>query len=660
MYHFVILANFPLPVLLTSCFQSSDRELLKSIPSPSTVMRTVLNQAWDSMQREIRDFLKVCLHPSERENGLDGAVNNANTPFESGLFSMNIVATGNKSGISEGVSSATRSNVMEMPTAKFVSTVLFAKTKVQPHPRHALIFRKSISRWTSSLSDAKLALAKLTGEDTSAPSFVTMTEIPVLTYLDQVIEKELLPDMQVEAVNGTVQGLERRDAFDPVLDRGLYARPHSNEPPDVDMCVACKCMFNATGPLFLALHRLPQDGELYMPLVAVLEHTVLTFMSRVKAQVAKLCSGKTALIMLTEEEAEATSFSAVMERRRPFQRLVDAYADGFLSDSSIAAEKRGQSSGLIPLAPSPLDTVSRKNVGDSVPEGVRALDELVDGTESEDAALQFELSYLKPFLEFSQENKKISISTDEELMRAACLAHSLMKLAGLLESRLTVYGKDGKTRVLSSTRALREAIKTIKISGIKMAKFCRLDMLFQTISRLSRVCRSSTLVAQDAVRIPSSVNDLGDYITSASDNLREAAGNAITAYIFSTLEQYIPYFLMQNVRIIAQGQGVIQKAPLTLNGVESLDRSGSVLYRDLKGATAFDNSFWDVELAAASFEKSAGFIAMLEFDMEELVAYFMANREDFSESDFELMFTMTGPRRRGDVGRFHMAKRQLQ
>ncbi len=622
-------------------------------------MRTVLNQAWDSMQREIRDFLKVCLHPSERENGLAGAVDNANTPFESGLFSMNIVATGNKLG-NEGVSSATRSNVMEMSTSKFVSTVLFAKTKAHPHPRHALVFRKSISRWTSALSDAKLALAKLTGEDTSAPSFVTMTEIPVLTYLDQVIEKELLPDMQVEAVNGTVLGLERRDAFDPVLDRGLYARPHSNDPPDVEMCVACKSMFNATGPLFLALHRLPQDGEMYMPLVAVLEHTVLTFMSRVKAQVAKLCSGKTALIMLSEEEGEATSFSAVMERRRPFNRLVDAYADGFLAGSPLTAEKRGQSSGLIPLAPSPSDTVGRKNAADGAVEGARSLDEFVDGTEGEDAALQFELSYLKPYLDFSQESKKISISSDEELMRAACLAHSLLKLAGLLESRLTIYGKDGKTKLLSSTRALREAIKTIRTSGIKMAKFCRLDMLFQTISRMSRVCKSSTLVAQDAVRIPSSVNDLGDYITSASDNLREAAGNAVTAYIFSTLEQFIPYFLMQNVRLIAQGHGVIQKAPLTLNGVESLDRSGSVLYRDLKGATSFDNSFWDVELAAASFEKSAGFIAMLEFDMEELVAYYMANSEDYSEADFELMFTMTGPRRRGDVGRFHMAKRQLQ
>jgi len=167
-------------------------------------------------------------------------------------------------------------------------------------------------------------------------------------------------------------------------------------------------------------------------------------------------------------------------------------------------------------------------------------------------------------------------------------------------------------------------------------------------------------VARDAVRIPSSVNDLGEYLTGASDNLREAAGNAVTAYTFSSLEQYIPLCLMQTVRVIAQGNGVIKKSPLTMNGIEALDRSGSVLYRDLKGATSFDNSFWDVELAALSFERSASFMAMMELEMEELVAYYTANRGDFSEEDFMLMFSMTGPRRRGDVGRFHMMKRRMK
>jgi hypothetical protein len=114
------------------------------------------------------------------------------------------------------------------------------------------------------------------------------------------------------------------------------------------------------------------------------------------------------------------------------------------------------------------------------------------------------------------------------------------------------------------------------------------------------------------------VNDLGEYLTAASDNLREAGGNALTAYTFSSLEQYIPLFLMQTVRVIAGGGGILAKSALTLNGVEALDRSGSVLYRDLKGATGFDNSFWDDELAAISFERSASFMAMLELEMEEV------------------------------------------
>lgn len=107
-------------------------------------------------------------------------------------------------------------------------------------------------------------------------------------------------------------------------------------------------------------------------------------------------------------------------------------------------------------------------------------------------------------------------------------------------------------------------------------------------------------------------------MTAASDNLREASGNAVTAYTFSSLEQYIPLFLMQTVRVIASGGGIVSKSPLTLNGVEALDRSGSVLYRDLKGATGFDNSFWDDELAAISFERSASFMAMMELEIEEV------------------------------------------
>ena len=135
---------------------------------------------------------------------------------------------------------------------------------------------------------------------------------------------------------------------------------------------------------------------------------------------------------------------------------------------------------------------------------------------------------------------------------------------------------------------------------------------------MSIIWRSSSLTSKDAVRLPSCVNDLGEYLGSTSDLLREAGGNIITAYTLSSLEQYIPLFLMQNVRIIAMGEAYADSFKITLNGIEALDRSCSVLYRDLKSATSFDNSFWDDEVAADAFERAASYVSMMELDMEEV------------------------------------------
>ena len=259
------------------------------------------------MQREIREFLHATLHETDDPHALESTVRNVGYD-ESGLFSLGIVATAPKE---PSVSTATRSNVMEMSTSKFVATVLFPKTKSTPQVRHALTFRRSLARWSETLDSAKKELATVTGEDATAPSFNTVTGESVIQYLDNVIQKDLLPVLQEEAVNGTVQGLERRDAFDPVLDRTLYSRPGTNEPQDVEMCMACQAMYRFTGPLFMALHRLPRDGDMYLPLVAVLEHVVLTFISRVKQQVGTICNGKTALNLLMQEESESSGFSSI-------------------------------------------------------------------------------------------------------------------------------------------------------------------------------------------------------------------------------------------------------------------------------------------------------------------------------------------------------------
>ncbi|GKY97083.1 hypothetical protein MPSEU_000666800 [Mayamaea pseudoterrestris] len=635
----------------------SDKELVRKMGSPASVMRSVLTQATVIMQREITTFIKACLNESDaaRLDSLDQATNKAGA-YESGLFTLGIVETGNQPGSLMARANASRSNVMEMTTTKFVTNVLFPKTKSSPQIRHALIFRRSVAYFSQGIDGLKKELAALTGEDTSAASFARLPEEPAIEFLDRVIQKDLLPVLQEEAINGTVNGLERRDAFDPVLDRTLYARPNSNEPQDVDMCYSCQAMYGSSGPLFLALHRLPRGGDMYLPLVAVLEHVLLTFTTRVKQQIEKICGSKTAYTLLHEQTSiEGVSIGTIFERRRPFSQLLKAYGESESLLESASTHALGKQSGISPLAPPVTDTSSRLNA-----KAEPFLEDLPSGVEGEEIVLEHELKFLKKYLTLSDDstNSKPVVCSDEELMKASCLAHSLLKLTSMLDSRLKVRSGSGSNKVLTSTRTLQDAIKTIKKNGIKMAMFCRLDMIMQVVSRLSKITSSSTLVAKDAVRIPSCVNDLGEYLTAASDNLREAAGNAVTAYTFSSLEQYIPLTLMQAVRVIAAGKGIITRAPLTMNGIEALDRSGSVLYRDLKGATSFDNSFWDVELAAISFERSASFMAMMELEMEELAAYYAVNQGDFTEEDFMLMFSMTGPRRKGDINRYHMMKRQ--
>lgn len=135
---------------------------------------------------------------------------------------------------------------------------------------------------------------------------------------------------------------------------------------------------------------------------------------------------------------------------------------------------------------------------------------------------------------------------------------------------------------------------------------------------MSSIYSSSAIDAKDAVRLPTSVNDLGEYLASISDLLRESGGNKIAAYSLSSLEQYIPLFLMQATRIIASGEGLPSGFRITLNGVEALTRSCSVLYRDLKGATSFENSFWNDDVAADAFDRAASYVDLMVLDMEEV------------------------------------------
>ena len=266
------------------------------------------------MERELKSFLNACLmqvrdeeDPSanargQSRNNASKNSSNKRSGRETGLFSLGIIDNGNQDeGMNNSnkwmgsTTSSRRSSIQTYTTSRFVVDVLFAKTTQNGHPqiRHALFFRKALAKWQRDNDQLRHQLAVATGEDTSTNTYLFQREQPALEYLDNVIQKQLLPVLQKEAVDGTVHALERRDAFDPVLDRNVYARADSNEPQDVDMCKACTALYNFTGPLFLALHRLPKGGDMYLQIVAVLEHVILTFISRVKQQVSRICNDKT-------------------------------------------------------------------------------------------------------------------------------------------------------------------------------------------------------------------------------------------------------------------------------------------------------------------------------------------------------------------------------
>jgi len=158
------------------------------------------------------------------------------------------------------------------------------------------------------------------------------------------------------------------------------------------------------------------------------------------------------------------------------------------------------------------------------------------------------------------------------------------------------------------------------------------------------------------VRIPTCVQELGEYLSQTSDNLRDFGGNIITAYTFSSLEQYVPLFMMQTVRTIAIGGGFSDDIRITLQGVDALDKCCSQLYRDLKGCTSFENSFWDEEVAGDAFERAVNYIYLMELDMEELVSLVRNQEMNFTDDDYRIMFAMNGPRRYGDLSRFSVVK----
>ena len=299
----------------------------------------------------------------------------------------------------------------------------------------------------------------------------TAMEDSSLVYVDNIIQKTLLPEMQDEAVNAVIQFLERHDAFDPIANDVFTRYQHHTVQVEVEMSVACQALYASTRPIFMALHRLPKGGDMYLSLVTMLEHAMLTFISRMKQRVGEVCQGKAAFLFLEDKRGNPTPLGQCMERRNTFSMLQRIYNDEDDVDDTTGAvdpnlTPRG---GIAPLAPSESDTSPRKNGK-------------LSGADCR-GTFERELTQMSVLTRFTGpiEIERSTLCTDEELMQASCLANSLLRVASLLNGQLRSRG-DGweKSPKIKAVRDLQSAIKTIRFHGLRVAKFCRMEMLIQT------------------------------------------------------------------------------------------------------------------------------------------------------------------------------------
>jgi hypothetical protein len=138
------------------------------------------------------------------------------------------------------------SNVVEMPTSRFISSACSSPT---PKTHLTLAMPSLFDEWWRGRGHLSRIISSTNWQNSPAKIHRSLRSTSGeegrrggggIAYLDKVIQTDLLPVMQEEAVNGTVLGLGRRDGFDPVLDRAVYNYPNSNEPQDVDVCIACQ------------------------------------------------------------------------------------------------------------------------------------------------------------------------------------------------------------------------------------------------------------------------------------------------------------------------------------------------------------------------------------------------------------------------------------
>jgi hypothetical protein len=494
---------------------SDETIITPSYATKSSALHSILVSAHVTMQREIKGFLHGCLdeHKSMSEtfqnarmitpSMMDGnsltresramATSGGVSANEQGIFSLGITSDASlvssvREKYAHNVSLASRSSAMKMTAEEYVFQVLCPRTGTVPQIRHALAFRRSIAIWTKECEELKKELSLVTSEDTSTPAYNATTEETALGYLDGVVHKTLLPMLQDAAVNGTVTALERPDAFDPINSVGLYNTSMNRQKMKVEMCTACQALYTSTGPLFSALHRLPRGGEkaeMYLSMVAVLEHAILTFISRVKQRVSHLCDGKTSFQLIEDKiSRQPTTMSMDMESRRPFSQLLSSYFDNdslglgpsVETPTAATASKRS----IKPIAPSSTDTMSR-NSDEPKQHTLHPVLEGDTDLQREQECFEKEVVHFAELLDFSHPKygKDIHWCPEDTFMKAVSLAHGLLKLSSQLERRLKPK-KETWGKSYHAPRALRDLIKSIRTHGIRLAKFCRMELLFQT------------------------------------------------------------------------------------------------------------------------------------------------------------------------------------
>jgi len=457
-----------------------------------TALQENIDMTEKCIQEEVKIFLQACLNVSESSSTMNFIFNRnskdsskkssiANLTQDSpGLFSLGIIDE--DSGVGPQIISREKkksdnesSGRTDIGTEKFVS-ILFSEMGLAPDVRHAPLFRNILNTWNKSIEDMKIELAAHTGGDwrdrqgSEKKGCQTAME-----YLDFVIERHLLQILQNDAEKGTIVALEREDAFAPIIPNNIYL-VRSDE--DRRSCFACEAFLNSTTPLFTAINQLPSTGVNLTKLIDAFVYSSSIFIGRVKNYMNILCRGKSAHALLGGGEGGnggklESKYSLAIKERSAFKEFMLLY--GFRVDR----KKKKTRTSIPTLKPSTLDSKARYANNDNNNDGNHTA--IQENDEDESKRFLKEIKQIANFLNFSKNEfgRELVVCTAEETNNCATLADSLLRLAQQLDSALKCKSRT-RSKALNSNKSLESAILTIRVLGIRMALFCRVDIIVHT------------------------------------------------------------------------------------------------------------------------------------------------------------------------------------